>query len=110
MVQSVNSPNIPIEPNPVGGSQTNSPHVTENKVSIFENSVLELKIRVLNDTQLLRASRTVQSFGDCFTANMAGKRGGSEKLHNFLPIWDFIDRIRKNCFGMLKRISVHWKT
>ena len=59
--------------NPVDNPSSGNINVTENKVSIFENSVLKLKIHVLNDTQLLRTSRTVQSFGDCFTANMAEK-------------------------------------
>ena len=59
--------------NPVDNPSSSNTNVTENKIPIFENSVLQLKIRVLNDTQRLQASRTVQSFGDCFTANMEEK-------------------------------------
>lgn len=76
MVQSINDLNVPSDINSVGGSQPNSTKVTENKVSQFENSVKKLQENFLNDAKLLKASRTVRSFGDIFTANMAGKDFG----------------------------------
>lgn len=76
MVQNVNNHNIPTDINPVGGSQPNSPRVTENKTAQFETSVQKLQENFLNDAKLLKASRTVRSFGDIFTANMSGKGFG----------------------------------
>lgn len=75
MVQNVNNHNIPTDINPVGGSQPNSPHVTENKTVQFETSVKKLQENFLNDAKLLKASRTVRSFGDIFTANNVKKKG-----------------------------------
>lgn len=76
MVQSVNNPNIPPALNSVGEPQPNSAKVTENQTTQFETSVQKLQRNFLNDAKLLKTSRTVQSFGDCFTANMSGKGFG----------------------------------
>lgn len=75
MVQNVNNHNIPTDINPVGGSQPNSPRVTENKTAQFETSVQKLQENFLNDAKLLKASRTVRSFGDIFTANNVKRKG-----------------------------------
>ncbi|MBR1843505.1 MAG: hypothetical protein IJ793_01355 [Opitutales bacterium] len=76
MVQNVIDHKIPTDLDPVSGSQPHSPKVTENKTAQFETSVKKLQENFLNDAKLLKASRTVRSFGDIFTANMAGKGFG----------------------------------
>lgn len=76
MVQSVNNPNIPVDINPVENPQSNSPKITDNQTTQFENSVQKLQKNFLNDAKLLKVSRTVRSFGDIFTADMSGKKLG----------------------------------
>lgn len=76
MVHNVNNQTILTDINPVGGSQPNSPKVTENKAPQFEKSVQKLHGNILNDAKLLKDSRTVKSFGEIFTANMGGKSFG----------------------------------
>ncbi len=73
MVPGTNYSNIPTNINSVGDPQPSSPKITENKTPQFETSVQKLQRNFLNDAKLLKTSRTVQSFGDCFTANMAEK-------------------------------------
>ena len=76
MVHNVNNQTILTDINPVGGSQPNSPKVTENQTTQFENSVQKLQENFLNDAKLLKASRKVRNFGDIFTADMSGKKLG----------------------------------
>lgn len=76
MVQSVNNPNIPPALDSVGEPQPNSAKVTENQTTQFETFVQKLQRNFLNDAKLLKTSRTVQSFGEIFTANMSGKGFG----------------------------------
>ena len=76
MVYNVNNQTILTDINSLGNSQPKSPHVTENKAPQFEKSVQKLQANFLNDAKLLKVSRTVQSFGEIFTANMSGKGFG----------------------------------